>query len=90
MLTCKQLGARPDGQPPQLEWARRLADRLDVGMVGINQPRVSFVEAPFGGMKESGFGRSGSIRGLDEYLETQTQAVGISRIAPLDQAGGPR
>ena len=39
--------------------AMQVAESLEVGMVGINQPRVSFAETPFGGVKQSGYGRSG-------------------------------
>lgn len=47
----------------------RVADRLDVGMVGINRGVVSHVAAPFGGVKESGLGREGAEEGLLEYQE---------------------
>ena len=46
-----------------------VADRLDTGMVGINQGIVSNVAAPFGGTKASGLGREGSSEGLEEYQE---------------------
>lgn len=46
-----------------------VADRLDAGMVGINQGIVSNVAAPFGGVKASGLGREGSGEGLEEYQE---------------------
>ena len=48
----------------------RLAEGLDVGMVGVNQGVVSNPAAPFGGMKASGFGREGGREGIEEYLET--------------------
>ncbi len=38
-------------------------------MVGINDPNISNVSAPFGGVKQSGLGREGSRYGIDEYLE---------------------
>lgn len=44
-----------------------IADQLQVGMVGINEGIISTAVAPFGGVKESGFGREGSKYGLDEY-----------------------
>ncbi|MFT4215338.1 MAG: aldehyde dehydrogenase family protein, partial [Microbacterium sp.] len=44
-------------------------DRLDAGMVGINNGVVSNVAAPFGGIKASGLGREGSSEGLEEYQE---------------------
>lgn len=46
-----------------------ISDRLDAGMVGINQGIVSNVAAPFGGVKASGIGREGSGEGLEEYQE---------------------
>ena len=46
----------------------RVAEALDYGMVGINTGMMSTAVAPFGGVKESGFGREGSRYGLDEYL----------------------
>lgn len=56
--------------------ALRVADRLQVGMVGINRGVVSDAAAPFGGVKESGVGREGSFEGIDEYLQTKYIAVG--------------
>lgn len=52
-----------------------IADRLQVGMVGINQGMVSNVAAPFGGVKSSGLGREGGAEGINEYLETKYYAV---------------
>lgn len=45
----------------------RVNDRLEVGMIGINEGMISTTEAAFGGIKESGIGREGSKHGLDEY-----------------------
>lgn len=47
----------------------RISEALEYGIVGINTGIISTEVAPFGGMKESGFGREGSKYGLDEYLE---------------------
>jgi len=47
----------------------RVAEALEVGIVGVNEGRISFAGAPFGGIKESGVGREGSRYGLDEYME---------------------
>ncbi|WP_059010909.1 NAD-dependent succinate-semialdehyde dehydrogenase [Streptomyces specialis] len=58
-------------QSQNLGRALRVADRLDVGMVGINRGAVSDPAAPFGGWKESGTGREGAHDGLLEYLETK-------------------
>ncbi|MCV9879751.1 NAD-dependent succinate-semialdehyde dehydrogenase [Brenneria izbisi] len=50
----------------------RVADALESGMIGINECAVSTELAPFGGVKESGLGREGSVLGLDEFLEVKT------------------
>ncbi len=54
-----------------LATALSLAEQLDTGMVGINQGVVSTPAAPFGGVKQSGFGREGGREGIEEYLETR-------------------
>ena len=46
----------------------RIAEALEYGMVGINTGFISTNLAPFGGVKESGFGREGSKYGIEEYL----------------------
>jgi len=46
----------------------RVAEALDFGMVGVNTGLISNVMAPFGGVKESGYGREGSKYGLDDYM----------------------
>lgn len=56
--------------------AFRVADALEAGMVGVNEPIVSTEIAPFGGWKESGLGREGSRHGLDEYLEKKFILLG--------------
>jgi succinate-semialdehyde dehydrogenase/glutarate-semialdehyde dehydrogenase len=48
-----------------------VSERLETGMVGINQGVVSNPAAPFGGVKASGFGREGGAEGIEEYLETK-------------------
>jgi succinate-semialdehyde dehydrogenase/glutarate-semialdehyde dehydrogenase len=49
--------------------AQSTAERLETGMVGINEMLIATAEAPFGGMKESGFGREGGALGILDYLE---------------------
>ncbi len=51
--------------------ALTVAERLETGMVGINQGIVSNPAAPFGGVKASGLGREGGAEGIEEYLETK-------------------
>jgi succinate-semialdehyde dehydrogenase/glutarate-semialdehyde dehydrogenase len=47
----------------------RVAQALEAGIVGVNEGMVSTAEAPFGGIKQSGFGREGSKYGIDDYIE---------------------
>ncbi|WP_417517223.1 NADP-dependent succinate-semialdehyde dehydrogenase [Minwuia sp.] len=49
----------------------RMSEGLEYGIVGINTGIISTEVAPFGGMKESGFGREGSKYGIDDYLEVK-------------------
>jgi succinate-semialdehyde dehydrogenase/glutarate-semialdehyde dehydrogenase len=58
-----------------LDRALRVCERIETGMVGLNQGLVSNPAAPFGGVKHSGFGREGGREGIDEYLETKYVAV---------------
>jgi succinate-semialdehyde dehydrogenase/glutarate-semialdehyde dehydrogenase len=48
----------------------RLAEKLEVGMFGLNAGVISNPAAPFGGVKSSGLGREGGFEGIEEYLET--------------------
>lgn len=54
----------------------RVAEELDVGMVGVNEANISDAINPFGGIKESGIGREGSIYAIDEYLEFKAVTIG--------------
>lgn len=56
--------------------AWRVSDALEYGMVGINEVAISNEVAPFGGVKESGFGREGSKYGIDEYLDIKYRCMG--------------
>ena len=56
--------------------AQYLAAHLAAGMVGINRGAISDAAAPFGGIKQSGFGREGGVEGIEEYLETRYIALG--------------
>jgi succinate-semialdehyde dehydrogenase/glutarate-semialdehyde dehydrogenase len=60
-----------------LKRALRVVERLETGMVGLNQGMVSNAAAPFGGIKQSGFGREGGSEGIEEYLETKYVAVNL-------------
>ncbi len=57
--------------------ALRVVERLETGMVGLNQGMVSNPAAPFGGIKQSGFGREGGPEGIEEYLETKYVAINM-------------
>ncbi|XP_015418992.1 PREDICTED: succinate-semialdehyde dehydrogenase, mitochondrial [Myotis davidii] len=61
-------------QDPAQIW--RVAEQLEVGMVGVNEGLLSAVECPFGGVKQSGLGREGSKYGIDEYLEVKYVCLG--------------
>ena len=63
--------------------AVRVIERLQTGMVGLNQGMVSNAAAPFGGIKQSGFGREGGLEGIEEYLETKYVAVNLPAEAPF-------
>ncbi len=54
----------------------RVSQALESGMVGVNECAVSTEVAPFGGIKESGLGREGSVLGLEEYLEVKAVHIG--------------
>ncbi len=60
-----------------LNRALRVCERLETGMIGLNQGMVSNPAAPFGGVKQSGLGREGGRVGIDEYLETKYVAVAL-------------
>jgi succinate-semialdehyde dehydrogenase / glutarate-semialdehyde dehydrogenase len=49
----------------------RVASALETGIVGVNEGAIAAPSAPFGGVKESGYGREGSHWGLDDYLHTK-------------------
>jgi succinate-semialdehyde dehydrogenase/glutarate-semialdehyde dehydrogenase len=57
--------------------AFKVIEQLETGMIGLNQGMVSNAGAPFGGVKQSGFGREGGPEGLQEYLETKYVAMNL-------------
>jgi succinate-semialdehyde dehydrogenase/glutarate-semialdehyde dehydrogenase len=57
--------------------AFRVSEALDVGMLGLNRGLVSNAAAPFGGVKESGFGREGGPEGIEEYVTTKYVAIDL-------------
>ena len=58
-----------------LDRALRVAEAIEAGMVGINRGVISDPAAPFGGVKESGYGREGGSEGIEEYLDTKYIAL---------------
>lgn len=57
--------------------AVRIAESLEYGIVGVNDPLPSTAQAPFGGFKESGLGREGGHFGIEEFLETKYISLGL-------------
>ncbi|KAI9171722.1 Glutarate-semialdehyde dehydrogenase [Paramyrothecium foliicola] len=64
----------------------RVAESLEVGMVGVNTGLISDAAAPFGGVKESGFGREGSKYGISEYQIVKTITTWLQGPAPRQLA----
>jgi succinate-semialdehyde dehydrogenase / glutarate-semialdehyde dehydrogenase len=60
-----------------IQRAFRVVEGLETGMVGLNQGLVSNPAAPFGGVKQSGFGREGGAEGIHEYLEVKYVAMNL-------------
>lgn len=54
----------------------RMSDSLQYGLIGINEGLITTVEAPFGGLKESGSGKEGGTQGLSEYQDTKYVCIG--------------
>jgi succinate-semialdehyde dehydrogenase/glutarate-semialdehyde dehydrogenase len=54
----------------------RVAEAMEVGLIGVNDGVIAVEVAPFGGVKESGLGREGSKYGVDEYLEIKYVSLG--------------
>jgi succinate-semialdehyde dehydrogenase/glutarate-semialdehyde dehydrogenase len=54
----------------------RVAEQLEFGMVGVNTGLISTEIAPFGGVKQSGYGREGGNYGIDEYLTVKYVCIG--------------
>lgn len=56
----------------------RVAAAIEAGMIGINEGLISTEVAPFGGVKQSGYGREGSRYGIDDYLDIKYLAMGTA------------
>ena len=57
--------------------ATRVYEGLEFGIIGVNDMVPATAEAPFGGVKTSGFGREGGQEGLHEYLESKFVSIGL-------------
>ena len=55
----------------------RLSERLEAGMIGANTTDITSEDPPFGGIKQSGFGREGGMNCLEEYLETKVLSLAL-------------
>lgn len=55
----------------------RVAEAMEVGMVGVNEGLITAEVAPFGGVKESGLGREGSFTGMEEFQELKYICFGL-------------
>ena len=55
----------------------KVAEALEYGIVGVNTGLISNEVSPFGGVKQSGLGREGSVYGMDEYLEMKYVCVSL-------------
>ena len=60
-----------------LDRAMRMGRRIEAGMCGINTGLISTAVAPFGGVKQSGYGREGSVHGIDEYVDIKTATLAL-------------
>ncbi|MBL8976323.1 MAG: aldehyde dehydrogenase family protein, partial [Myxococcales bacterium] len=60
----------------ELRAAMRVSERLEFGMVGVNDWYPVTAEAPFGGFKQSGLGRESGREGVHEYVEVKTRYFG--------------
>ena len=59
-----------------LAWCQKVADNLEAGLVGINTVSVASTPVPFGGVKDSGIGREGSMDGILECMTTKSVSIG--------------
>ena len=61
-----------------MELAHKTSELLETGMVAVNTPFISSAETPFGGIKQSGYGREGGPVGIKDYLNIKYTHLGLS------------
>jgi succinate-semialdehyde dehydrogenase/glutarate-semialdehyde dehydrogenase len=76
LANCTRYGLSAYVWTNNLRVAMKTAERLEFGMVGVNEWAPQSTEVPFSGWKESGLGREAGSEGLEEYLETKLIAFG--------------
>jgi succinate-semialdehyde dehydrogenase/glutarate-semialdehyde dehydrogenase len=62
-----------------MDLAYKTSEFLETGMVAVNTPFLSSAETPFGGIKQSGYGREGGSVGIKDYLNLKYTNLGISQ-----------
>jgi succinate-semialdehyde dehydrogenase/glutarate-semialdehyde dehydrogenase len=62
--------------------AWRITKALQYGIVGVNEGLISHAEAPFGGIKQSGYGKEGGAEGISDYMYTKYVCMGLNDIVP--------
>ncbi|KAI8470576.1 MAG: succinate semialdehyde dehydrogenase [Monoraphidium minutum] len=67
-----------------LRRAWTLAERLEYGMIGVNEVAITSEVAPFGGVKQSGLGREQGTVGMEEFLEVKYVCMGLGYASPSD------
>ncbi len=60
-----------------IELANKTSEALETGMVAVNTPAISNAETPFGGIKQSGYGREGGSVGIKDYLNIKYTHLGL-------------
>lgn len=59
-----------------VKWIHKAAQEIEAGMTWVNQIHYGYDELPFGGVKQSGYGKEHGIEALDYYFETKSVVVG--------------
>ncbi|MGE4427893.1 MAG: NAD-dependent succinate-semialdehyde dehydrogenase [Solirubrobacteraceae bacterium] len=77
LANCTEYGLASYVFVNDLKRSLRICERLETGMIGLNRGAVASAQAPFGGVKQSGFGREGGTEGIHEYLDTKYIAIDL-------------